>query len=468
MTHIIQKQVLEFTLDEGPNRVALHDDLVRSFKESTVAALSSLFDKMAPEHLIYKIDRLEVDLGQIAPADFEKELLRQVEKLLQTQLVNQPEVSKESLKAISKEQSILQQFLHFLSKGYFSWNANGISLAQMELELPHIFKNLTSEDQKDLLIALSNRPSLKRLKAQFTIQFHSNLVAALLPFEDFKIWETLFRKVLPKSGLQEVSITALSIYAANPNISEVQFISELFTSLTDSSRITGKEVMKLQRAFLAKAKELIPAQAKKVIEAFNSDESNEMAELKISEESFRESEQTEHKNANVIYINNAGVVLLWPYLQRFFGNIKLTDGNGFKDRQSTEMAVRTLHHLVSPKEPLSENLFPLNKILCGLDVNDLVPTLDDNGKSFAIPDKDIEAGKELIEAVIENWGTIGSTSVEGFQNSFLQREGKLENDEQGWKLKVEQRPFDVLMNSLPWNINLIKLPWMPKPLHVEW
>ena len=115
-----------------------------------------------------------------------------------------------------------------------------------------------------------------------------------------------------------------------------------------------------------------------------------------------------------------------------------------------------------------ENLFPLNKILCGLDVNHRVPTLDDNGKPFAIPHKDIEAGNELIEAVIKNWGTIGSTSVEGFQTSFLQREGKLENDEGGWKLKVEQRPFDVLMNSLPWNINLIKLPWMPKPLHVEW
>ena len=472
MTHIIQKQVLELTLDEGTNRVALHDDMVRNFKESTVNALSRLFDKLAPENLIYKIDKLEVDLGQIAPEDFEKELISQIEKLLQTQLIKHPEINSKALKAISKEQGIFQQFLYFLKKGHFSWNANGISLAQMERELPAIFAGITNEQRKELRLALRANSSLERLKAQFSKKYHSNLAAALLPFNDYKVWEKIFAKVLPKPLHSSISFQAISVYVHYPKISEPQFIAKWFAVLTMRSRLIDKEVEALQRKLLNEAKTALPKVALKLAKAF---EEEKEVNLEIYEEGTAATEPQQDTESNIIYIKNAGLVLLWPYLQRFFGNLKLTDGIAFKDRESTEKAVRILHFLVSPDEPLAENLLPLAKILCGLDVNDLVPTIEEDGRLMTITTEEVEAGKELIKAVIENWGTIGSTSVKGFQNSFLQREGRLENDDPtakagqaGWKLKVEQRTYDMLLDSLPWNINLIKLPWMPKPLHVEW
>ncbi len=466
MTHIIQKQILELTLDEGPERVALHDDMVRRFKESVIQELGKLFDKIAPEHLIYKIDKLEVDLGRIAPEDFEKELLRQIKKLLQTQLKDESNtIDAKVLMAISKEQSVFQQFLFFLKNGHFSWNANGISLAQMEAELPAIFSTLTETERKELLHTIAENPSLERLKIQFSKEIHSKLVAALLPFKELKVWKKVFKAVLPKSISLKVNMAALTIYSRNLHISEIEFIIHLFKLLTVDSKFTDKETITLRKAFLAEAKNAIPEKVKSLADTFKDAQSTD---LKSPEEDYFSESETTEEMSSVIYIKNAGLILLWPYLSSFFGNIKLANGNKFKDRLSTEKAVRTLHFLVSPDEPLAENLLPLSKVLCGLDVNDLVPTMDESGKPFTINATEMQAGKELIKAVVQNWKTIGSTSLEVFQTSFLQREGRMENNEQGWKLKVEQRPFDVLMNSLPWSINLIKLPWMPKPLHVEW
>ena len=37
-----------------------------------------------------------------------------------------------------------------------------------------------------------------------------------------------------------------------------------------------------------------------------------------------------------------------------------------------------------------------------------------------------------------------------------------------WHLKVDQRGYDVILQTLPWSYGMIKLPWMLKPLIVEW
>ena len=61
-----------------------------------------------------------------------------------------------------------------------------------------------------------------------------------------------------------------------------------------------------------------------------------------------------------------------------------------------------------------------------------------------------------------------NTSIEGLQQSFLQRSGKLVQKENDWMLQVEQRPFDIVLASLPWGIGIIKNKWMRGMLWVEW
>jgi len=79
-----------------------------------------------------------------------------------------------------------------------------------------------------------------------------------------------------------------------------------------------------------------------------------------------------------------------------------------------------------------------------------------------------EAIEGLLRGMIENWKTIGHTSVKGFRESFLQRRGRLTLKDDAWHLKVEQRAFDMLLDSIPWGFATIKYPWMERVLYVKW
>jgi hypothetical protein len=70
--------------------------------------------------------------------------------------------------------------------------------------------------------------------------------------------------------------------------------------------------------------------------------------------------------------------------------------------------------------------------------------------------------------MIAHWKIIGTTSLAGLRETFLQREGHLSHDDEKWQLHVEPRTFDMLLDHLPWGYQLLKFPWMERPLHVEW
>jgi hypothetical protein len=75
----------------------------------------------------------------------------------------------------------------------------------------------------------------------------------------------------------------------------------------------------------------------------------------------------------------------------------------------------------------------------------------------------------MLEAVIFYWDILQDTSIEGLQNSFLQRKGKISvRDDGDWLLQVEQAGYDLLLGHLPWTYSIIKLPTMSKTLWVEW
>ena len=76
--------------------------------------------------------------------------------------------------------------------------------------------------------------------------------------------------------------------------------------------------------------------------------------------------------------------------------------------------------------------------------------------------------KDLIEVTMSRWKKGASGSIENFRASFINRDGRLSIVNEVWNLKVDQRGYDILLNSLPWSYGMIKLPWMLKPLTVEW
>jgi hypothetical protein len=163
-----------------------------------------------------------------------------------------------------------------------------------------------------------------------------------------------------------------------------------------------------------------------------------------------------------VYISNAGLVLVHPFLQRFFSLSGLLEKRKFKDEAAAHKAVHLLQYLVNKGEKTEEHQLVLNKILCG------IPLSEPIDRDIELTEEDKETCESLLQGVVENWPILKKTSNDNFRVSLLQREGRLTGDETSWRLKVEERGYDVLLDKLPWTISMIKLPWMEKVINVEW
>lgn len=172
--------------------------------------------------------------------------------------------------------------------------------------------------------------------------------------------------------------------------------------------------------------------------------------------------QEELESIDECYIQNAGLILFWPYLGHFFKDMGLTTDGAFQSDHDQKQAALLLQYLLSPYPELHEYRLPLNKLLCGLKISEPV------GRSIDLAEEELAICNNLLEATIHNWSALRGTSVEGFQSSFLQRKGVLKRKDKHWLLQVEKMPFDMLMEQLPWPIGIVRLSWMNKPIYVEW
>ena len=162
-------------------------------------------------------------------------------------------------------------------------------------------------------------------------------------------------------------------------------------------------------------------------------------------------------------VHNAGIVLLWPYYRKLFEMLGfLSEDALFHSPDVSYSAVRLLQFIATGNEKEPEYELILNKVLCGLPLNEHVPTILD------LTTEQTEITLGMIEGAIRNWGKLGDTSIEGFRNSFLRRSGSLRLEDGEWTLQVEKKGMDVLLDSIPWGYSSIKLPWMQGALYVSW
>ena len=190
-------------------------------------------------------------------------------------------------------------------------------------------------------------------------------------------------------------------------------------------------------------------------------------EQKVSSlEEFIEKEFPEEERESIpkerYLCSNGGIVILWPYLARFFNSLDLQESKNFKSDEAKERAIHLLHYLVWKEEEASEHHMMLNKLLCDWPLEEPI------NRFITLKEEEKEECENLLQAVLDNWGKLGSTSTDNFREAFLQRNSILYPESTGWLLKVEKGSFDMLLDSLPWGKSMVKLSWMKKLLRVEW
>jgi hypothetical protein len=168
------------------------------------------------------------------------------------------------------------------------------------------------------------------------------------------------------------------------------------------------------------------------------------------------------EEGTVYYINNAGLILLHPYLSYCFDALELREGQAFKDEAAKHKAVQLIGYMAYGEEEIPEWDLVLPKILCGISPTEPVR------RFVPLSEAEKDEADQLLGAVITHWNALGNTSPDGLRGNFLLREGKLEWKEEEWQLFVTQQAYDMLLNRLPWGFSVVGLSWMPWLIKTVW
>ena len=177
-----------------------------------------------------------------------------------------------------------------------------------------------------------------------------------------------------------------------------------------------------------------------------------------------ETEDTEQE-PEIIWVSNAGLCLLAPWFVRLFAMLGYLDEERktFKDTASKVRAVFLLQYLSCGQErDWREPELAFSRLLTALPGNVPLP------KRLALSKEERQTADGMVTGVKANWPKMDGTSVEGFRRSFLLRGGTLEQEEGRWLLTVEEKAYDILLETIPWGFRQVRLPWLKKYVQVKW
>ncbi len=447
--HIIQKHSIEINFESMKDTFGLQNEIAEVFYTKLQPKMEALFDEIFDKNQYASLDRLEIDCGILNAKNWEDEFADQAIRKLREELIqmNKKEIDTEKI----EETAATEAFFFYLENGFMPWNNRFNTIAELE-ELLKINENLVAR-LKTIISQKSKAP--ERLAWQFSKNFTSRIIAeitrnagstlneiyAILDDLDLLKADTQTYRHIDK---QIVDAAILNLFASDQNKDKVD---QFFTFLL--SKVKGNAALSNE------IKELINEQ--------NRNKKSSSISEKERNLSAEEIQNTETENQHeAIYINNAGLILLHPFLQSLFENLELTKENLWINSDSQQLAVLVAEFLVTGSNKFEEFDLVLNKVLCGMDPVEIVTT------GIQLTDEIKSECEALLKEVIQHWSVLKNTGIDGLRETFLQRNGKLSKVDNHWLLQVEHNAVDVLLAHLPWGIGIVKLPWMNEMLYVEW
>ncbi|HEV8273873.1 MAG TPA: contractile injection system tape measure protein [Chitinophagaceae bacterium] len=501
--HIINRQVFEFECLHSEHAFQIKNKFDQDVQYKISKIIERACEKLAIEDEDIRISLLEVDLGKIAFHRMEEDILWAFEKKFNEKLFEQKTFSVgKHFPLFAKTKSSFEIATFFLLTGQLPWftgKKDGNYLVDIFDEVI-----TTSGDslRRFILSNLDNDKLIERLTTQYDVLLMDKLIGLLEPGEELFIYmEATIRKIAGeiislmrpadyKSKQESYDVlypedrSVTSGYAVkllagqindDPDFHSIylrKFTLEIILKLiaVKNNISTVERFYELLKKILAEKLEISQTILHSV--ALKEWKEDKDLALVVEQAKYKQEEikaiaaQQPHpvdKNDSLkFYISNAGLILIANYLPAFLNEVRLLDNGNFIYKSHQIKAVFLLHYLCTGKEEAAEYILPLNKILCGLALDEPLPSnilLDQNEKRECW---------DLLHEIITNWQKIGNLTIEGFQESFLNRDGILMNEFAGWKLKVQRKGFDVLLDSIPWSFNHIKLTWMQDLIITEW
>lgn len=544
-THLIHRQTVEISLrGNTADARRVQEEVADLCRVQLADVLESLFDRLAPNDELIRIDRLTLDLGslpEVSDSGFSQRFTQQLKEKLTLALTeaklsagpirgtfaqDEEAIPEVRLKPSRDETEVLA---FFLETGRLPWFATKAQASQRLSDwLPPLIKTQPEKTAQQLLRAVRIPAQSRRIALQLDEKNFTLAVRFLLKHALFYTNSSAGTKLLVFSALVRKVVREAVLPVSQPRTATTEQLrtSTLALLFSDDAGTSAEnlphhltqilyrifDLPSARRQFIQQqlSNEIVPhlrssrtssekaySKLKSVLQQASAKD-EEVAAINIPEDSGSPFHQAGHRKVSddttdkassaqkplvpnrtirkpnyrsvpakpppSVLIQNAGLVLLHPFLIHFFRNTGLLDHKTFVSVPAQERAVLLLQYLVTGQASAPEQELMLNKLMCGLPAELEVP--------FSIAPSALEKKEAatLLGSVISHWTVLKRTSPVTLRQTFLQREGLLRPGSQpdSWQLHIPRKSPDILLNRLPWGLSVIRLPWTTHLIYVEW
>ena len=520
--HIINKLFVEVNTPSKENAYYLKDNLDTFLKDELLPILETYFDtldkKMSLQSL--QIEKLNMDFSITAAFDFEiikLEIINQFQKQIEKQM-EQGFPDTKQYKLIDNKEKSINEFFCFLETGTHSWWADSKSRSNLTAADP--FEKMIGDKTFGfkLRTALESRPIRIRFIKQlsddqiYTILKNTFLLASAAEETTSKnidrikanmttvlsqsktglhqrnlIWDIILSQLLKhtESSIKEKLLLLITSFEAVRKYETKFVLEQLNAQISNRSvlEILGnlaQEVLTITTILEQKALEILqknsnttsiqsnfsktdeaPASGtQKDLEINSILNTNEAQEAEILDPALFLKEETVPEISSNHYVNNAGLILIHPFLKQLFVNCELLNkDNTIKD---PEVAAHLLHYIATAKEQDYENEMLFEKLLCNIPLNQTI------NRNIILSEALKKHSNEMLRAALDHWPVMKNSSVALLQNEYLQRPGKIILTGDNPKILVERKTQDILLDKITWNLGIVKLAWKNKVIFVDW
>jgi hypothetical protein len=505
-SHIIHRLIVEV---EAPNETIAHrvkDNISSILHYDVLPALEKYLDSLDIGSEPIRMENLKIDIGALPYDQLETELenrvmssFRQIAGQIPSMANEQGDsfrlryparfypdkdnsVTKELMvKKVSVSGQIIEALLFFLESGTLPWDiTTGNEILEEENILEIFLENKTwiSEDLAPLLAG--NEIAVLRFTIQFSASFLERVLSLIM---EEAIWNEIKTtggqiETIPEEEHFTTENVCLvfwrivtRLFFTKPGMEKQELLTAILDNVISYYRDLPVSDLIIQRLSelpeirqTAQGKEIVPILSpEKKIQSPGFSWPVTGPEQRAEQPAVqRKIQEAFGKQAKEIFVQNAGMILLHPFLKHFFMDFDLLAEDRFTNSKKHQTAVHLLHYLVTTEIYAPEYKLILEKYLCGYPIDEPVE------RFVEISDEMKTECENLLNAVIRNWKQLKNTSPDGLREGFLHREGKLLTESFQHRLIVENKAQDVLLSYLPWGYSIIKLPWMQQPLHVDW
>ncbi|WP_233587461.1 MULTISPECIES: contractile injection system tape measure protein [Parabacteroides] len=512
----IGKVTFDFNMEDESYARQLYgrwDTFSRTSFEQVVDDVLSRFD--SSDETI-EIESLSLDLGVIPEDEFDDKFPKILaEKLNETfsDFLRNPESHSQQIRIIPVSKSRIELLACYLQYGFFPWLANTENLNLETLLLEAM--QMDNDALRQLIHTLGDNEKVRtRLIWQLSDKMLESIVVLIEPGESgfINTYTHVLVALYPYTGHPEISrlnfrdvvhnlVFAYLLYPNRGYFMRKQFVWQTIYGLAQRYNIQVLsliDILTSQVQTLSEGKTLLPGlflilnelrtemkldggphldikngdintinTNKQTVQGTVSDSHKDDAlSTSTNNQLINNLKNTEMENFNekTFEVQNAGLVLISPYLPILFYRLGYLaeDRRSFVNKEKQIRAIFLLQYMTSEKPDYNEASLLLNRVLVNYPISEPLP------RNVELTQAETDMADQMLTAIKTNWDKMRNTSVRGFQDAFLKRKGKLEESEDRWMLKVEERAYDILLDSVPWSFKMFRYPFQEKTMLVEW